>query len=380
MEDTFVDASYTPTHSVREGGVSPLPRSRRQAFDRLDPERTPTIKPSNYKQGASIIEPLSIKKKTSLRGSGTSPSAGRKVGTRRSPAASTVAKIAHRRVSPQIKNVKIATSSRVKLDMDMDRMTELMEATKDDIETSRRAVKRIKIDIEQLRPAIARPAEQEDLQPRPFVRGLPRAPVVNNTPMTRAAQERMEEMRNLIGKRNGEIIPRARNRSRSFADVPGPPPSLEKARTGDLMKLIDEATSEADESLARAFSNQEALELDLQRLVADLQEKTMLYERARFELGASRRQCDLMKSLLVDATAEKEIMYDAFNEELDHMFTNAQLPEDEAWEAMVKDLSETKADRHMLEHQKALLERKLTEVEDEKEEWGALLRQHGLIS
>lgn len=100
----------------------------------------------------------------------------------------------------------------------------------------------------------------------------------------------MEEMRNLIGKRNGEIIPRARNRSRSFADVPGPPPSLEKARTGDLMKMIDDATSEADESLARAFSNQEALESDIQRLVADLQEVNWRF-RLEFEIAGMADEC-----------------------------------------------------------------------------------------
>lgn len=33
-------------------------------------------------------------------------------------------------------------------------------------------------------------------------------------------------------------------------------------------------------------------------------------ERARLELQASKRQCELVKSLLADATAEKEIMYE----------------------------------------------------------------------
>lgn len=66
-----------------------------------------------------------------------------------------------------------------------------------------------------------------------------------------------------------------------------------------------------------------------------------------------------MKSLLSDATAEKEIMYEvslfnfsgdpppltliqAFNEELDGMYNDANLPEDEAWEALSRDLQQTK--------------------------------------
>lgn len=56
----------------------------------------------------------------------------------------------------------------------------------------------------------------------------------------------------------------------------------------------------------------------------------------------------LVKSLLADATAEKEIMYEAFNEELDNMYNDASLPDDDAWKAMAKDLQETKEARNNL--------------------------------
>ncbi|KAN0133089.1 hypothetical protein V8E53_009119, partial [Lactarius tabidus] len=35
---------------------------------------------------------------------------------------------------------------------------------------------------------------------------------------------------------------------------------------------------------------------------------------SRVELQSTKRQCELVKSLLADATAENEIMYEAFNE------------------------------------------------------------------
>jgi hypothetical protein len=71
-------------------------------------------------------------------------------------------------------------------------------------------------------------------------------------------------------------------------------------------------------------------------------------ERAKIDLKNSRRQCELVKSLLADATAEKDIMYEAFNEELDSMYNDVNLPDDEAWKALARDLRETKETRNNL--------------------------------
>lgn len=84
------------------------------------------------------------------------------------------------------------------------------------------------------------------------------------------------------------------------------------------------------------------------------------------EVGRAKRQCDLVKKLLADATAENEIMYEvwlnisdnrrcfadsfaqAFNEELDGMFNDWSLPDDEAWVAMANDLQKAKEARNEL--------------------------------
>jgi len=42
-------------------------------------------------------------------------------------------------------------------------------------------------------------------------------------------------------------------------------------------------------------------------------QKAMEFDKARIELQNTRRQCELVKSLLADATAEKEIMYEVSN-------------------------------------------------------------------
>lgn len=86
-------------------------------------------------------------------------------------------------------------------------------------------------------------------------------------------------------------------------------------------------------------------------------QKSIELERARLDLQNSRRQCELVKSLLADATAEKEIMYEAFNEELDSMYNDASLPDDEAWKAMAKDLRETKETRNNLSRENSWVSR-----------------------
>jgi len=194
--------------------------------------------------------------------------------------------------------------------------------------------------------------------------------------VTRAAQERMEEMRQLISKRSGEMTPRSQFRAPKEAASMG----CDAMRTGDFLRSIEEAVSEADKSLVRAASSQEALAIDVGLLATDLKEKAGLLEKARLELQSTKRQCELVKSLLADATAENEIMYEAFNEELDGMFNDMHLPETDAWAAVTRDLRQSKESRNALSKENSQLKRRMTELESEKEEWGALLRQHGLIS
>ena len=77
--------------------------------------------------------------------------------------------------------------------------------------------------------------------------------------------------------------------------------------------------------------------------------------------------------------------HQAFNEELDAMYNDANLPDDEAWQALSTDLRQTKEDRNHLSRENSWvclkhdyprlmtsfrqLKRKLAEVELEKEEW-----------
>ncbi|KAI0050211.1 hypothetical protein FA95DRAFT_662337 [Auriscalpium vulgare] len=374
LETTLVNVSrlLTPGRDI-----SPLPRSKRQPFDPTgNMDETPRTAFGSPSKAQTAVEPLSIKKKASVRNApGDAPAAGRKVFTKTSPL-SKGRVVSPRRVSPLVRHAKASSSTMSAVQpVDTDRILRLAESTKEDLESSRRAVKRIKMDVEHLRSSSSYAEAEERLPHTPRLGGLPRTPQRNTPAMTRAAQDRLEEMRQLIGKRNGEVTPRSRTRSA----VDTPPLGHDKPRPDEAVQLVEESASEADKALLRAASTQDALGVDLALLAADLKEKATLLEKARLELQSTRRQCELVKNLLADATAENEIMYEAFNEELESMFNDAQLPEDRAWAAMAEDLRRTKASRNNLARENAQLKRRLAESESEKEEWGELLRQHGLI-
>jgi len=44
-------------------------------------------------------------------------------------------------------------------------------------------------------------------------------------------------------------------------------------------------------------------------------------------------------------------MFEAFNEELDNMYNDVSLPNDEAWKAVAKDLQNTKESRNNLDRE-----------------------------
>jgi len=184
-------------------------------------------------------------------------------------------------------------------------------------------------------------------------------------------------MRQLIGKRlEGENTPRSR-----AGTLPNSPAlrTVDPFSADGIARTLQEVVSDADQQLTQAASNHETMQEGLKVLASDFKEKSADLEKTRVELQNTKRQCELVKSLLADATAEKEIMYEAFNEELDGMYNDANLPEDDAWTSMIQDLRKTKETRNALTKENSQLKRRISEVESQHEEWGALLRTHGLV-
>ncbi|KAF8897687.1 hypothetical protein BD779DRAFT_1608223 [Infundibulicybe gibba] len=374
LDDTPDEELITPPRPSamppRQGIPTAIPRSKRQPlFPTNNTDHTP--KPtSSVPQTPGAVEPLSIKKKTSVRTTVGSPTPARKSYVRNSPLSRTSARIVSpRRVSPQIRNGRGATSAHLSKDDRIERMIQQVQSAKEDIESSRRTIKRIKLEVDDHRST----APQGDEDDRSSIISRPSSPDKGvRTPqrtaaMNKAALDRMEEMRQLIARRQGEITPRSRPRSTPFTPLRG-------AMNGetDAARSVDMLVSEADQDLSQASSSQDMLQKDLRLLADDFKEKSSDLEKSRVELQNMKRQCELVKSLLADATAEKEIMYEAFNEELDGMYNDANLPEDEAWQAMSDDLRQTKESRNALSRENSQLKRRLAEVESQQEEYDSL--------
>ncbi|KAF8138470.1 hypothetical protein EV363DRAFT_1393920 [Boletus edulis] len=319
---------------------SPLPRSKRQAFGPYRIDSTP--KATNGK-------------KSSTRSGHNSHTPTRKYRT------SPLSKLTGRVVSPR---------------KSTEHISQLIALARDEVESSHRAVKRMKTDVTELRsnssssPVDSWSASSPD---KSFARGSQRT---NLPPITKEAQQRMKEMRHLINKRQVEGPTTPLNRPRNYVGEG----TMSKAPEMVHLTRLEESLADVDQSMARASSHHEALRSDFEQFTLELKEKAVDLDRTRVELQNAKRQCELVKSLLADATAEKEIMYEAFNEELDAMYDDANLPHEEAWVSMTKDLCQTKESRNALSKENSELKRKIAELESEKEEWAVLLRVHGPIS
>ncbi|KAJ7129503.1 hypothetical protein C8R44DRAFT_79844 [Mycena epipterygia] len=354
---------------VRATGI---PRSKRQPFfpaGNIDATPKPAVTNAPTPSG---VEPLSIKKKTSVRTeASTTAETSRKPQSRNSPLSRARTVGSPRKVSPQVRSARAASMRSPAKHEPPQRLEQLSKMTKEDVESSHRAIKRMRLEIDGLQSECSTDEIIRPASPSKAARTPQRGP-----PMTQAALDRMEEMRLLIGQRQGEGTPR----SRPISMAAGTPVRASgSSRTDDIHRSLATLVSEADAGLIRASSNHEALENGIQQLSNDLKDRSTELEKARFELQNARRQCELVKSLLADATAEKEIMYEAFNEELDSMYNDANLPDDEAWVSLSTDLRKTKEARNALTKENSQLKRRLAETEMQQEEWGELLRAHGLI-
>lgn len=193
LEKTLVDVTQPSTPIRTESVTSSYRRSNRQPF--LPTGNTDVTQKHSTSAVPSSIEPLSIKKKTSVRTSTTlgSPTSGRKTFTRNSPLNRASARIASpRRVSPQVRTVR-TTAHHSGKSADAERIIRLAQTTKEDvrmfspslsvyvlkalqIESSHRAVKRIRLELDGFQSNAPRSGPEDHWRPSSPVKGLPRTP------------------------------------------------------------------------------------------------------------------------------------------------------------------------------------------------------------
>ncbi|WVF65702.1 hypothetical protein IAT40_000433 [Kwoniella sp. CBS 6097] len=92
------------------------------------------------------------------------------------------------------------------------------------------------------------------------------------------------------------------------------------------------------------------------------EEQSQVIRALQGKLQRSRESHDLAQRQLHDGQIELDVIYEAFNTELDGMFNDAQLPETDAFQTLQEDLKATKGRRNQLELENKRLRRELEEA------------------
>ncbi|KAL5529987.1 hypothetical protein ACEPAF_6244 [Sanghuangporus sanghuang] len=256
---------------------------------------------------------------------------------------------------------------------------QLTKRTREDLESSQRALKRIRLEVNTFPGRVTQGSPKTpDFRTVPL--GQSATPSRNNA-ATKEAQERMQEMHAMIGRRKGFVGTPRTSRPMSIAEGTLSPQSStsDMSDTQNWAKTIDGLASCAESDLSRAMDNYLKIEDTVRRILADCNQSNKELDKTLFALQYSRDHSDKLEEKLAIASAEIEAMYGEFNAELENLFKSVTSERDEAWVAMCSDLSETKKERFRLKKEKNDLKERLQEVESRCDEWASLLRSHGLI-
>ncbi|KAJ6628784.1 hypothetical protein B0H10DRAFT_1989338, partial [Mycena sp. CBHHK59/15] len=237
-----------------------IPRSKRQPFfpaGNIDA----TPKPAVNNVPTSGVEPLSIRKKTSVRATETpattessrkpqsknsSLSRARTVGSPRRVSPQV------RKASPQVRSVRATSMRSPSKNEPPQRLVQLSQTTKEDVESSHRAIKRMKLEIDGLWSTDYSP--DEVARPASPSKGA-RTPQRATPAMTQTALDRMEEMRQLIGQRQGEGTPRTRPLSMAVVTPIQGPGSGRTDGLRSLGSLVQEALENGIKQLTADFKD-----------------------------------------------------------------------------------------------------------------------------
>ncbi|KAH9938052.1 uncharacterized protein B0H18DRAFT_1099934 [Fomitopsis serialis] len=391
-ETTLVNSTQSPGRSPSSlvTPVKPrIPRSKRQPFGHTENmETTPKAERTGVPQTiVPTIEPLSIKKKSSVASSTrSSPSRSRPPSqtTRASPRGK---RSGGRKVSSGSPGTISEPLSAVPASSeDAVRLMRLVETTKEDLDSSRRAVKRIRLETERLR-SITPAVESSQRAADPFARAaspfgspiktrIPRLP--DSKSESKDREDRLKEMQMAINRRKARegIKPLwKQEESSSYSPTPASPGTPTNVQ--DVADSIDDLLDVADRALEKVAAKD--IQPDVERVVALLHQKTSELITAQTQLKSTRVQLETVKALVDHSRDEKDYLFDVFNEELLKMYDDTQLDAEDAWTAMTKDLRDTKKSQKVTAQENSRLKRRIEDMEMQQEEWGALLRAHGLI-
>ncbi|RDX53766.1 hypothetical protein OH76DRAFT_1342147 [Lentinus brumalis] len=396
LEMTLVNAPSpsTPARPIHQTyRKTPIPRSKRQPFEPttvLSTDTTPraSSESADSVRPPSIIEPLSIKKRSSVRTNSSIPQLSGGFGSPgpgpliRRP--STIGKSAFAGVTRRVSGQRTTKPLKVDEDVDVDELMRSAEATRADIESAHRVVRKIRLETQKATtssPVRAAVANWETGGGSPVKRIHPRpaSPAV-----TKEAQARREEMLQLIGRRSTDSSG-TRPRVHTMFETSTSTSSLLSAgssrslQADDLTRTVDGLAEDADQLLDQALRTQDNVVADIKLLAQLLRLRTEELVKANLGVQNWKRQYEAVSELRNNSQQEVDELYQYFNEELDAMFDDANLPDDDAWAAMTKRTTQAQQAKATIEHENSKLKNRIAELEIQQEQWGTLLRDHGLI-
>ena len=149
--------------------------------------------------------------------------------------------------------------------------------------------------------------------------------------------------------------------------------------TDDSAKSLATLSDKIETTLRQAVADTDSAS----HLASQLLEENLMandeIDRLREQVTRAKDVQDVLRTQLADATTEIDVVYEAFNTELDGMYNDACLPETEAFEAMRQDLQQCKARRNELDLENQKLRRELEESNLKREQWARILREQGVL-
>ncbi|KAG8745765.1 hypothetical protein FRC10_007026 [Ceratobasidium sp. 414] len=383
-EDSEPERSRTPPKPVASGhvlttlrtepaGGTPMPVNARRRMPFGSTVNTPPPATVATPKSPGSVAPLSIQKKSSLReGPGATRKAQGSPKSKTPARAGSLVRVDNKSESSRSTKANVNGATTNSASEVSKKLFITAGATKEDVLSSRRAVKRIKIELDTITSSMARPSSRLER-----VGSMIRSPVSRN--IAGKVDSKFEGLPSIVNRRAMfEAIAASESSGRMTPSL-----SSESMLPDGWSRTIEEVVADAERHLMHAEAKQDQLIeqiKELQNAPATVASSSTELERLKGELQRTKGQCELVKKLLMDATAENEIMYETFTEELGAMFADVNLREDQALVAMAEDLRKAKIARNDAVKESAQLKRKLAEMEVEKQHYEDLLRRHGLIS
>ncbi|GHJ88511.1 hypothetical protein NliqN6_4913 [Naganishia liquefaciens] len=142
--------------------------------------------------------------------------------------------------------------------------------------------------------------------------------------------------------------------------------------TQNVTVLLDQLDHDLEQ--AKMGSGRTGAALTTMKIAMEKSASQLTSVRADLDAAIARNALD--KAQIADLQSELEAVYEAFNVELDGMFDDANLPPDEAFATLRRDLQTTKAQRNDMRLENIKLRKQLENSTLEKEQLQLLLKRH----